>query len=241
MIVLNLRVISHHSVRLKYPSSLFTYFMIFFMKNSGDYYMKTNQVVRIIIPIILLLGTATAVIMAVLGSQQVNTSVDEPQASNQEMLAFVAFLKIEGVDGEAKEKSHDKWIDVLAFSHNIVGDNVGAVRTSGTPQLAPLRITKMVDKSSPKLYEKCSKGSVIPTVYLECCRELGGQLKVFYRIELTNAVIISVQDYGITAGDIPTETVSFGYETIKWIYTEYDDTGSSKGNVETEITVETPE
>jgi len=127
-------------------------------------------------------------------------------------------------------------------SHNIVvSSSAGAVRTSGTPQLAPLRITKMVDKASPKLYDMCSKGSLIPYVYLDCCKELGGQFKVFYRIELTNAGIISVQDFGITAGDIPTETVSFAYEKIKLIYTEYDEQGSSKGNVETEITVETPE
>ncbi|MFX1516672.1 MAG: Hcp family type VI secretion system effector [Promethearchaeota archaeon] len=204
--------------------------------------MKTNQVVRIIIPIVLLLGTATAVFMAVLGSNQVNTSVDESEATNQEMLAFVAYLKIDGIDGEAIEANHLKWIDVLAFSHNIIiSSSVSAVRTSGTPQLAPLRITKMVDKSSPYLYDRCSKGTVIPYVYLDCCKDFGGQLKVFYRIELTNAGIISVQDFGITAGDIPTETVSFSYDQIKLIYTEYDEQGSSKGNVETIISVETPE
>ena len=242
MIMLNLRGIPCLSVRLKYSLSLITYFMIFFMKNSGDYYMKTNQVVRIIIPIVILLGTTTAVIMAVLGNQTTNTSVDEPEATNQEMLAFVAYLKIDGVDGEAKETGHEKWIDVLAFSHNIaVPSSAGAVRTSGTPQLAPLRITKMMDKSSPALYDKCSKGSLIPYVYLDCCKDFGGQLKVFYRVELTNAGIMSVQDFGITAGDIPTETVSFSYEQIKLIYTEYDEQGSSKGNVETIISVETPE
>ena len=200
--------------------------------------MKTNLVIRILIPLLLLLGAATAFIVAVFGSQQVNTSVNEPQ----ETIAFVAYLKIDGMDGEATEVNHDKWIDVLAFSHNImVSSEVGASRSSSIPQHAPLRITKMVDKSSPKLYEWCSKGTSIPTVYLDCCKELGGQLKVFYRIELTNAIILSVQDFGTTAGDIPTETVSFGYEKIKWIYTEYDDTGSSKGNVETIIDLETPE
>ena len=201
--------------------------------------MKTNQVIRIIIPLVLLLGAATALIVAVFGSQQANTSVAEPQESAN---AFAAYLKIDGMDGEAKEVNHNKWIDVLAFSHNVmVPGQVGTTRTAGTAQHAPLRITKMVDKTSPKLFEKCAKGAVIPKVELECCKAFGEQLKVFYRIELVNARISSVQDYGITAGDIPTETVSFTYETIKWTYTEYDDQGQSKGYVESEIDVETGE
>ncbi|MFX0124472.1 MAG: Hcp family type VI secretion system effector [Candidatus Hodarchaeota archaeon] len=202
--------------------------------------MKTNQVIRIIIPLVFLLGAATVIIVAVLGNQQANTSVNKPQETNA-VNAFVAYLKIDGMDGEATEANHQKWIDVLAFSHNVmVPSEVGTSRTTGIQKHAPLRITKMVDKTSPKLFEKCAKGAVISKVELECCKAFGEQLKVFYRIELQNARIISVQDYGITSGDIPTETVSFTYEYIKWTYTEYDNQGQSKGNVESEIYVETP-
>ncbi|MFX1507668.1 MAG: Hcp family type VI secretion system effector [Promethearchaeota archaeon] len=205
--------------------------------------MKTNQVIRIIIPVVLLLGAATAFIAAVLGSQQVNTTVDETDEI-QVINAFIAFLYVEGVDGEAQEQNHQSWIEVLAYSHNVMTvDPTGAVRTGGSVQHAPLRITKMVDKASPKLYEKCVNGETLSDVILHCCTAFGEDLKVFYKIELKNAMITSTQDFGIVAGEsIPTETVSFAYESIRWIYTEYDASGQAKGNVETPwISVETPE
>lgn len=37
----------------------------------------------------------------------------------------------------------------------------------------------------------------------------------------------------------PTETLSFNFEEVKVIYTQYDDTGSSQGNVETEFKIGT--
>jgi type VI secretion system Hcp family effector len=215
------------------------------MKNNGDYCMKTNQVVRIIIPLVLLLGAATAFFVAVLGNQQVNTTVDETQESNQVVNAFIAFLYIEGVDGEAKEQNHQNWIEVLAYSHNVmIAGLTDPARSTGSPQHAPLRITKMVDKASPKLYENCVNGATIIDVKLHLCTAFGEELKVFYKIELQNAKIASVQDYGMVLGEgIPTETVSFVYEAIKWTYTEYDAEGQAKGNVETGWinAVETPE
>jgi type VI secretion system Hcp family effector len=196
--------------------------------------MKTNQVIRIIIPVVLLLGAATALIVAVLGSQQVNTTVDETDET-QVINVFIAFLYIEGVDGEAQASGHESWIEVLAYSHNVMAvDPTGAVRTAGSVQHAPLRITKMVDKASPKLYEKCVNGETITSVKLDCCTVFGEYLKVFYQIELQNAQISSAQDFGIVAGEgIPTETVSFTYESIRWTYTEYDAAGQSKGTVQT--------
>ncbi|UCG04571.1 MAG: type VI secretion system tube protein Hcp [Candidatus Heimdallarchaeota archaeon] len=205
--------------------------------------MKTNQVIKIIIPLVLLLGAATAFIVAVIGSQQVNTTA-ETQESNQATSAYIAFLYIEGVDGEAQAQDHENWIEVLAYSHNVMtADPTGAVRTAGSVQHAPLRITKMVDKASPKLYEKCVNGETIVSVKLDCCTAFGEDLKVFYQIELQNAMITSAQDFGIVAGEgIPTETVSFTYESIRWTYSEFDAAGQKKGDIQTPwISTETSE
>lgn len=205
--------------------------------------MKTNQVIRIIIPVVLLLGAATAFIVAVLGSQQANTAVDETQESNQVVTALNAYLKIEGIDGEATEANHDKWIDVLAFSHNVmIPYSASLGRTTGTQEHYPLRVTKMIDKATPKLYEACVQDQSIASVQLDCCTAFGEELKVFYKIELQNAKIISVQDYGVASGDIPTETISLNYEAIRWTYTEYDAAGQAKGNVQSPwiSAVETP-
>lgn len=206
--------------------------------------MKKNQVFKLIIPLVLLLGAATVFIVAVLGNQQVNTSVDETEETNQVLTAFTAYLFIEGIDGEAQEQNHENWIEVLAYSQNMLtADSTDPIRSSGAVKLAPLRITKMIDKATPKLFEKCSNGESITEVKLHCCTAFGEEMKIFYQIQLQNAIITSVQDFGIVSGEhIPTETVTFMYESIKYIYTEYDAEGQAKGNVETPwISEETPE
>jgi len=60
---------------------------------------------------------------------------------------------------------------------------------------------------------------------------LGLTTDVFYSIELQNAKVFSVQGHG-TETFYTQESVSFTYEQIKWIYTEYDDSGNAQGNVE---------
>ncbi len=205
-----------------------------FMMKSGDFRMKTNQIVRIIIPLVLLLGAATTFFVAVLGNQQANTSTEEIQESNATTSSFEMYLFVEGIPGEATEKNHEDWIDVLAYSHNIQTPyEVGTGRSAGSVENAPLRITKMLDKSSPKLYEACADGNVIPLVELDFCMT-NIDRDVFYNIELQNARIVSVQDFGVVSGDYPTETVSFTYEKVRWTYTEYDAAGNPKGDVQSD-------
>ncbi|MFX1283915.1 MAG: Hcp family type VI secretion system effector [Promethearchaeota archaeon] len=194
--------------------------------------MKTNQIIRIIIPLVLLLGAATTFFVAVLGNQQANTSAEDIQKANTTTSSFIMYLYVEGIPGEVIEQDHEEWIEVLAYSHNIQTPyNVGTGQTAGSVENAPLRITKMVDKASPKLYQACYTGSVKPLVELDFCMTNTAQ-DVFYNIELENAKIVSVQDFGVLSGDYPTETVSFTYERFKWTYIEYDAQGQPKGPIE---------
>lgn len=200
--------------------------------------MKTNSTVRIIIPLALLLGGVIVFLVAGLSGLQVNASTEEPQET---VNALTMYLYVEGIPGESLQQDHAQWIEVLAYSHNVQAPyELGTGRSSGSPQHTPLRITKMVDKATPKLYEACSKGTAIPSVKLDFCMADTTQ-SVFYSIELLNARVTSVQDYGLLE-DRPTETVSFTYESIKWIYTEYGADGKPKGNVEYQDSwqVETP-
>lgn len=204
------------------------------MMKNGDYRMKSNQIVKIIIPLVLLLGVATTFLVAVLGNQQVNTSTEEIQESNTTTSSFIMYLFVEGIPGEVTETNHKEWIEVLAYSHNIQTPyEVGTGRSAGSVEHAPLRITKMVDKASPKLYKECAEGKVIPLVELDFCMTNINR-DVFYNIELQNVRIVSVQDFGVVSGDYPTETVSFTYEKFRWTYTEYDATGKPKGYVESD-------
>jgi type VI secretion system secreted protein Hcp len=62
------------------------------------------------------------------------------------------FLKIDGVDGE---------IELLSFSFgvsNAGGGSAGAGEGGGKSSVQDLRLTKLVDKSSPNLLQACATG-----------------------------------------------------------------------------------
>ncbi|HYZ71955.1 MAG TPA: type VI secretion system tube protein Hcp, partial [Chthoniobacterales bacterium] len=69
-------------------------------------------------------------------------------------MAVDMFLKINGVDGESKDKAHSKQIDVLAWSwglSNTGSAHVGGGAGSGKVNVQDISITKWVDSASPKL------------------------------------------------------------------------------------------
>jgi type VI secretion system secreted protein Hcp len=146
-------------------------------------------------------------------------------------------LFIEGIEGESIIAGRENSITANGYSHSISNPYDLATGQVTTKQHSPLRVMKQMDKSSPKLQEKCVAGSVLPSVILRLYYEPDG--KNFYTIELTNAQVTSFQGFNtVNPNKVPMETVSFTYESIKWTYTEYDSEGKAKGNVEAQDTWE---
>jgi len=140
-----------------------------------------------------------------------------------------AYIKYDGVDGEAADKDHSGWIDVLSVSQSISRsmDSGLSARSSGAASFSDITVTKELDKSSPKLAEAVAMGKVFPKVEFHLTSTHG----TYYKYELTNVMITSYSMSG-DADDRPTEEVSFNFAEIKTTYTEYDNDGKSKGNVE---------
>ena len=176
-------------------------------------------------------------LFTLLSNPNVNAStadITQPSYSSVSMNLF-----IEGIDGESDVSGRENSIDVIGYSHSISNPYDLVTGQLTTKQHSPLRIMKSMDKSSPKLQEKCVTGVVLPSVILRLYYEPDS--KQFYSIELTNALVTSFQGFStIETGEIPVETVSFTYESIKWIYTEYGTDGNPEGNVEAEDTWQQP-
>ena len=175
---------------------------------------------------------ATLMVLLIFGAgQHVNASTGSIKAPSFQ--AVVMYVSYEGIDGESIDPDGGKSSLVYGYSHSVTSPYDPVTGDVTVRQHSPLRIVKSMDKSSPKLQEVCNQGSVIPKVYFNMYFEADTGYKKFYAIELTNARITSFQGYGtVRANELPQETVSFTYETIKWTYTEYDAAGNSKGNVE---------
>ncbi len=150
-----------------------------------------------------------------------------------------AFIKFDGVDGEAKDSSHEAWSDLASFSQGISihqpgGGATGATRRRGDVVLEDIVVTKELDKSSPKIAEAVCNGKVFPKVEIHLTRSYTDSGRVtYYAYELTNVLVTSYNVSGSTDGeDVPVESFSLNYEEIKVTYTENDSKGNKKGNVE---------
>ena len=143
-----------------------------------------------------------------------------------------AYIKFDGIDGEAKDTTHQTWADLLSFSHKIHKSSSGATdaqRTRGETTLGDVVITREMDKASPKLQEAVLRGMIFPMVQFEFASSDGA---TYLKYELKNVMITSISTSG-TADDRPMEEIALNFEEIKVTYTEYDPaTKKKKGNVE---------
>lgn len=152
---------------------------------------------------------------------------------------MAAFAKYDGIDGEAVDSNHDKWIDILSVDwgvHKPGGGTTGQSRRRGGATCEDMTLTIEYEKAGPKLLEKCLEGQVIPKLEIELTATYGGSRCTYLKYELKNVMITSYQTNASGNDDAgpPTLVIGNNFEEIKVTYTEYDDTGSSKGNVEVE-------
>jgi type VI secretion system secreted protein Hcp len=144
-------------------------------------------------------------------------------------MAFDAFMKIEGVDGESSDEAHDKWIEVLSYSHGVSQPVSSASatggRTGGRADFQDFNIVKTVDAATPELNIKCAKGEHIPKMEMELCLASGDK-HTFMKYTLEDVIVSSISPGGSAGGDKPMENVTFAYGKIKWEYTPIDQTGA---------------
>lgn len=156
---------------------------------------------------------------------------------------MAVFAKYDGIDGESNDANHGKWIDVLSVdwgSHKPGGGATGQSRRRGAAVVEDMTLTIEYEKAAPKLLEKMLKGEVIPKLEIEQTATYGGARTTYLKYELQKVSLTSYQfnASGNDAAGPPTVVIASNFEEIKVTYTEYDDEGSSKGNVETSFKVE---
>jgi type VI secretion system secreted protein Hcp len=143
--------------------------------------------------------------------------------------AFDAFLKIEGIDGEATNEKHKDWIEVQSFSWGM--SRTGTSPGGGTLlKIESMQIVKNVDKSTPKLFLGCCTGEHYPTAVMEFTRPIqqGGQTadQVYLKYELRDCMISGYSISG-NMNALPVDQVSLNFTKITMTYIPYD---SATGN-----------
>lgn len=147
------------------------------------------------------------------------------------------FIKFDGVDGESKDKNHEKWSKIEHFGqglHQPGGGATGQTRRRGSVVLEDITVSKQLDKASPKIAESICTGKVFPKVEIDLVANYGGEdRQVYYRYELKNVLVTSYSVSGAAQSeDVPMEDFSLNFEEIKVTYTEFNSDGKKLGNVE---------
>ena len=142
----------------------------------------------------------------------------------------IYFIRFDGIVGESKDPSHKGWSDLGSFSQAISRGQSGETRRGGSVDFEDILLVKELDKASPKLAEACATGKVFPTIEIHVARP---GTPTYYAYELKNVMVTSYSISGTSSvDDVPEEQVTLSYEEIKVTYTETDEKGGEKGNVE---------
>jgi len=159
---------------------------------------------------------------------------------------MAAYIKFDGVDGEAQDKDHKQWSDIVSFTqavHKPMGGSTGPTRRRGDVVLEDIGVVKELDKASPKIAEAVCKGKVFDKVEIHVTASYTDSGRItYYAYELKKVLVTSYNIGGSgQAEEVPTEEMSLNFEEIKVTYTECDAAGKKKGNVEYSWKVEEAE
>jgi type VI secretion system secreted protein Hcp len=142
-------------------------------------------------------------------------------------MAVDYFLKLSNsIAGESEATGHTGEIGVLSFSFGAsqtssIGGTVGS--GAGKANMVDLSIMKGYDKSSIPLLKALCLGTHIDTGVL-VAQKAGGAGKPYIKWSFTELFVTSLQTSA--SSEVPTESVSFSFKTIKEEYFTQDAKGT---------------
>ena len=148
-------------------------------------------------------------------------------------MAVNAYLMIDGRPGPSTSKPNA--IDILSFSFGatmsaVIGPgSSGGEARAGRANLNDVSIMKVVDKTSPLLFDDCVTGNYLKSVDIIYDKPMGDDQQDYYKIHLEDALITSFQNSG--SNENPMESISFAYSKIKVSYNPEED-GALKGFID---------
>jgi len=158
------------------------------------------------------------------------------------------FIKIDQIPGESTDEKHKDEIEVLSYDfgmkHGDAGSSsTGGARTAGRVAHKPFRFSKVTDKASAKLLEKCCNGTHIPKAVFTAHRATDTKQQ-YLKIEFTDIIVSSWSSTQLAATErsvageagggimLQEEQVELNYGSIKFTYTATDHkTGKPSGDV----------
>jgi len=152
------------------------------------------------------------------------------------MAAVDYFLKLDGIDGETKQKGHEKEIELESWSFgetNAGTFSAGGGGGAGKVSMQDFHFVMHVNKASPKLFEACATGKHIKTAKLTC-RKAGETQQEFLKVSFSDLLVSSYQTGGSAGSSVvPTDQISLNFAKIEIEYAEQGADGKLAASVKT--------
>jgi type VI secretion system secreted protein Hcp len=148
-------------------------------------------------------------------------------------MAVNAYLVIDGRPGPSTSKQDA--IDILSFSFGasqtaVIGaGSSGGEARSGRANVSDVTIMKVLDKTSPLLFDDCVTGNYLKKVDIIYDKPMGDSQEDYFKIHMEDALITSIQLSG--SSENPVESISFAFSKVKVSYNPEED-GSLKGFID---------
>lgn len=144
------------------------------------------------------------------------------------MAAVDFFLKLDGIDGDATNVGHEKWIEILNFNWGVtnpasIGTGGGGAG-AGKPSPSDFTLSLPFSSASPELFKKAVTGVAIATGTLSVSRFVKDRSTDFIKWNLSDIHISSYQTEGAEDGDF--DQVALNFAKIEVVFTPQNPDGS---------------
>jgi len=136
------------------------------------------------------------------------------------------FMNIDNnlIPGDSLSSSHRDWIELSAFTEGMRRDDTGttgSTRSRTSFVFDGVTVSKLLDRSSPKLREALAQGRFFGEVKIDIIASCGGNLYTVYANTLSTAQIVVLTLTG--SEETPTENIGLIYTRIETMYTPVAD------------------
>jgi len=132
------------------------------------------------------------------------------------------FMKINGIQGESRDKGHKDEIEVLSWSwglsNPVASLSPGGGAGVGKAKFQDISFTHLVDKASPNLMLSCASGKHHPEAMLTVRRSDPTVPQEFILIKLRDVLVSSVQSSATRGPEGLMEQVALSFAKVDFEY-----------------------
>jgi type VI secretion system secreted protein Hcp len=132
------------------------------------------------------------------------------------------FMKINGIQGESRDKGHKDEIDVLTWtwglSNQVMAPSAGGGAGAGKVKFQDISFTHLVDKASPNLMLSCASGKHIQEAKITVRRSDPTTPQEFLLIKLQDVMVTGVQSSATRGPEGLMEQVTLNFAKVDFEY-----------------------